>query len=144
MKLNFHGFNFDFSQKTYIMGILNITPDSFYDGGRYLSIDKAVNHALKLVEEGADIIDIGGESTRPGAESISLDEELKRVIPVIECLSKQLPVPISIDTYKAKVADEAIKAGATMINDISGLRFDPEIIEVAKKHKGPVVFMHIK
>jgi len=144
MKINFHSFTLDFSKKTYIMGILNITTDSFYDGGKYISIDKAVKHALKMVDEGADIIDIGGESTRPGAEPISVDEELKRVIPVIEILSKKLSIPISIDTYKAKVAEEAINAGATIINDISGLRFDPLMPEVASKYKVPVIIMHIK
>jgi len=144
MKINFHSFTLDFSKKTYIMGILNITTDSFYDGGKYISIDKAVKHALKMVDEGADIIDIGGESTRPGAEPISVDEELKRVIPVIEILSKKLSIPISIDTYKAKVAEGAINAGATIINDISGLRFDPLMPEVASKYKVPVIIMHIK
>jgi len=144
MKINFHSFTLDFSKKTYIMGILNITTDSFYDGGKYISVDKAVKHALKMVDEGADIIDIGGESTRPGAEPISVDEELKRVIPVIENLSKKLSIPISIDTYKAKVAEEAINAGATIINDISGLRFDPLMPEVASKYKVPVIVMHIK
>jgi dihydropteroate synthase len=144
MKINFHSFTLDFSKKTYIMGILNITTDSFYDGGKYISVDKAVKHALKMVDEGADIIDIGGESTRPGAEPISVDEELKRVIPVIEILSKKLSIPISIDTYKAKVAEEAINAGATIINDISGLRFDPLMPEVASKYKVPVIVMHIK
>ena len=144
MKINFHSFTLDFSKKTYIMGILNITTDSFYDSGKYISVDKAVKHALKMVDEGADIIDIGGESTRPGAEPISVDEELKRVIPVIENLSKKLSIPISIDTYKAKVAEEAINAGATIINDISGLRFDPLMPEVASKYKVPVIVMHIK
>lgn len=144
MKISFRNFSLDFSKKTYIMGILNITPDSFFDGGQYYSVEKAVNHALKLVEEGADIIDIGGESTRPGAEPVYVDEELKRVIPVIETLSKTISIPISIDTYKAKVAEEAINAGATIINDISGLRFDPEMVNVAKKYKVPVIVMHIK
>jgi len=144
MKIIFHSFTLDFSKKTYIMGILNITNDSFYDGGKYISVDKAVKHALKMADEGADIIDIGGESTRPGAEPISVDEELKRVIPVIENLSKKLSIPISIDTYKAKVAEEAINAGATIINDISGLRFDPLMPEVAGKYKVPVIVMHIK
>jgi len=144
MKIKFHSFTLDFSKKTYIMGILNITTDSFYDGGKYISVDKAVKHALKMADEGADIIDIGGESTRPGAEPISVDEELKRVIPVIENLSKKLSIPISIDTYKAKVAEEAINAGATIINDISGLRFDPLMPEVASKYKVPIIVMHIK
>ncbi|MDW7972659.1 MAG: dihydropteroate synthase [Thermodesulfovibrio sp.] len=126
------------------MGIVNVTPDSFFDGGRYFSYQKAVDHALRLVDEGADILDIGGESTRPGAEPVSIDEELRRVIPVIEAVSKRVSIPISIDTYKARVAEEAIKAGATIINDISGLRFDPEMPYIASKYKVPVVVMHIK
>lgn len=144
MKLKFHNFEFDFLKKTYIMGIVNVTPDSFFDGGRYFDVQKAVDHALRLVDEGADILDIGGESTRPGAEPVSIDEELRRVIPVIEVISKRISIPISIDTYKARVAEETIKAGATIINDISGLRFDPEMPEVASKYKVPVVITHIK
>ncbi|MDI1471266.1 dihydropteroate synthase [Thermodesulfovibrio sp. 1176] len=126
------------------MGILNVTPDSFFDGGKYINFKKAVERGLQLAEEGADIIDIGGESTRPGAEPLSVDEELKRVIPVIENLSKKINIPISIDTYKAKVAEEAINAGATIINDISGLRFDPQMPYIASKYDTPVVIMHIK
>ncbi|GAB5046395.1 dihydropteroate synthase [Thermodesulfovibrio sp. TK110] len=144
MKLKFHNFEFNFLHKTYIMGILNITPDSFYDGGRYFNYQKAIDHALRMIDEGADIIDIGGESTRPGAEPVSIDEELKRVIPVIEALSNKVSVPISIDTYKASVAEEAIKAGATIVNDISGLRFDPKMADVVSKYKVPLVIMHIK
>ncbi len=144
MKLKFHNFEFDFLKKTYIMGILNVTPDSFFDGGRYLSFQNAIDHALRMVEEGADIIDIGGESTRPGAEPVSIDEELRRVIPIIEALSKKISIPISIDTYKAKVAEKAIEAGATIVNDISGLRFDPEMAKVVSRYKVPVVIMHIK
>lgn len=144
MKLRFKGFELDFSKKTYIMGIVNVTPDSFFDGGRYYGKDKAVQHALKLIEEGADIIDIGGESTRPGAEPVSVEEETRRVIPVIEELSKRVSIPISCDTYKAEVAERAIQAGATIINDISGLRFDPKMPEVVAKHNVAVVLMHIK
>ncbi|HHW21115.1 dihydropteroate synthase [Thermodesulfovibrio thiophilus] len=143
MKLSFHNFELDFSKKTYIMGIVNVTPDSFSDGGKYFSLQKAVDHALRLVEEGADIIDIGGESTRPGAEPVSIDEELNRVIPVIESICKKVSIPISIDTYKAIVAEEAIKAGATIINDISGLRFDPAMPEIVNRYKVPVIIMHI-
>jgi len=126
------------------MGILNVTPDSFFDGGKYINFKKAVERGLQIAEEGADLIDIGGESTRPGAEPVSVDEELKRVIPVIESLSKKINIPISIDTYKAKVAEEAINAGATIINDISGLRFDPQMPYIAAKYDTPVVIMHIK
>jgi dihydropteroate synthase len=144
MKISFRKFLFDFSKKTYIMGILNVTPDSFFDGGKYINFKKAVERGLQIAEEGADLIDIGGESTRPGAEPVSVDEELKRVIPVIESLSKKINIPISIDTYKAKVAEEAINAGATIINDISGLRFDPQMPYIAAKYDTPVVIMHIK
>ncbi len=144
MKLNFHNFELNFSKKTYIMGIINVTPDSFYDGGKNFTTNKAIEHGLRLVDEGADILDIGGESTRPGAKPVSLDEELKRVIPVIESLSTKVSVPISIDTYKAKVAEEAIKAGAKIINDISGLRFDKEMALVAAKYKVALIIMHIK
>lgn len=144
MKLSFCNFEFDFHKKTHIMGIVNVTPDSFYDGGRYFTYQKAIDHALRLVDEGADIIDIGGESTRPESDPVSIDEELKRVIPVIEGISKRISIPISIDTYKARVAEEAIKAGATIVNDISGLRFDPHIVEVISKYKIPVIIMHIK
>lgn len=144
MKLKFHNFEFNFLKKTYIMGIINVTPDSFFDGGRYFNLQKAVDHAFRLIDEGADILDIGGESTRPGAEPVSIDEELRRVIPVIEAISKRISIPISIDTYKAPVAEEAIKAGATIINDISGLRFDSEMSAIASKYKVPVIVMHIK
>lgn len=126
------------------MGIINVTPDSFFDGGKYFNFQKAVDHAFRLIDEGADILDIGGESTRPGAEPVSIDEELRRVIPVIEAISKRISIPISIDTYKARVAEEAIKAGATIINDISGLRFDPQMSTIASKYKVPVIVMHIK
>ncbi|MGB9797747.1 MAG: dihydropteroate synthase, partial [bacterium] len=110
--------------KPKIMGILNITPDSFYDGGRYNELDRAIARAEEMVEEGASIIDVGGESTRPGSESVSLEEELRRVIPAIKELVKRIDLPISIDTYKAEVARRAIEEGAEMVNDISALRFD--------------------
>lgn len=144
LKLAFKNYTFDFSQRTYIMGILNVTPDSFSDGGMYFDKDKAVEQALRMQEEGADIIDIGGESTRPGAEKISAKEEITRVVPVIETLSNKIKIPISIDTYKSAVAEEAVLSGASIINDISGLRFDPEMPHVAARHNVPVVIMHIK
>ncbi|MFA5793745.1 MAG: dihydropteroate synthase [Candidatus Brocadiia bacterium] len=132
-------------KKTLIMGILNITPDSFSDGGKFYHRRHAVNHALKMAESGADIIDIGGESTRPGAQKVKLIEELKRVIPTIETIIKLQPdTIISIDTYKSKVAEAAIKAGARIINDISGLTFDSKMVDIALKYKTPVVIMHIK
>jgi dihydropteroate synthase len=128
-----------------IMGILNVTPDSFSDGGRYFNPKKAVKHALQMIDNGADIIDIGGESTRPGAEVVSQDNELKRVIPVIKAIRKyRAKSVISIDTYKSVVAEESIKVGANIINDISGLGFDPEMGKIAVKYKTPVIIMHIK
>ena len=133
----------DLSSRTHIMGILNVTPDSFSDGGRFFKFDDAVRQGIKMAEEGADIIDIGGESTRPGSDSVSLEEELSRVIPVIKTLSQQMDIPISIDTYKAEVAKEALDAGARMINDISALRFDPELKKIAAQCNVPVVLMHI-
>ena len=144
MKLTWKNFFLDFSKKTYIMGILNVTPDSFADGGLYFDKSSAIERAYQIVEEGADIIDIGGESTRPGSEPNSIKEELKRTIPVIEAISKKIKVPISIDTYKSEVAKAALDAGASMVNDISGLRFDPRMPDVVSEFKVPVVIMHIK
>jgi len=144
MKLTWRNFSLDFSKRTYIMGILNVTPDSFSDGGLYFDKSSAIERAYQIVEEGADIIDIGGESTRPGSEPISIKEELKRTIPVIEAISKKIKVPISIDTYKSEVAKVALDAGASMVNDISGLRFDPKMPDVVSEFKVPVVIMHIK
>jgi dihydropteroate synthase len=135
---------YDFSSRTHIVGVLNVTPDSFSDGGRFFNKSDAVEHALRMAEEGADILDIGGESTRPGSNSISVDEELRRVIPVIEALSTKVSVPISIDTYKSAVAGKALDAGATIVNDISGLTFDPEMTEIAARYAATVVIMHMK
>ncbi len=126
------------------MGILNVTPDSFYDGGKYNGEDRAIGHAMTLVEDGADIIDVGGESTRPSAEPVNTDEELRRVIPVIEKIRSRSDVSISIDTYKARVADEACCAGADIINDISGLTFDAEMAPLAARLGVYAVIMHIK
>ncbi len=144
MRLAWKDFLLDFSNKTYIMGILNVTQDSFSDGGLYFDKSAAIKKAIQMVEEGADIIDIGGESTRPGAEPVTVEEELRRTIPVIEVLAKEINVPISIDTYKAEVAKKALEAGASIVNDISGLRFDPEMAKVVSEYKVPVVIMHIK
>jgi dihydropteroate synthase len=126
------------------MGILNVTPDSFSDGGFFFEKEKAIAHGLKMVEEGVDIIDIGGESTRPGSKPLQLDEELRRVIPVIESVAQKADVPISIDTYKSDVAQKAIEAGAEIINDISGLHFDPKLAKVAAKEETPLILMHIR
>lgn len=130
--------------KTHIMGILNMTPDSFYDGNRNNVLDNAIRHVHEMVEEGADIIDIGGESTRPGSHPVSEEEELKRIIPLVRILSKQICKPISIDTYKASVAEKAIYAGASMINDIGGLRMDKNMAKVVAEADVPVVIMHKK
>ena len=133
----------DLVKRPIIMGILNITPDSFSDGGKYFHIEDAVNHVEKLISDGADIIDIGGESTRPGADYVSEEEELKRVIPAIYELKKIFPEAfISIDTYKANVAQLSINAGAKMINDVSGLTMDPDMVKVAAKANCPIVIMH--
>ena len=129
---------------TLLMGVVNITPDSFSDGGRFHDSLKAMAHGLELVEAGADIIDVGGESTRPGADPVSRDEELERVIPVIEGLAGQVDVPISVDTCKSEVAKEALKAGASIINDISAGRFDPELVRLAAKEEVPLILMHMK
>ena len=129
---------------TLIMGILNMTPDSFSDGGQFKSHNKAIDHALKMVEEGANIIDIGGESTRPGAEAVQLEEELSRTIPIIEAIRLKSDCLISIDTYKSKVATAALAAGADMVNDISGLTFDHNMASLVAKRNVPVIIMHIK
>ena len=131
-------------KRTLLMGVLNVTPDSFSDGGLFFDKEKAKAHGLRMVEEGADIIDIGGESTRPGSKPLELKEELRRVIPVIDSIAKEVDVPISIDTYKSTVAQRAIEAGAEIINDISGLNFDQSLAKVAAKEDTPLVLMHIR
>jgi dihydropteroate synthase len=133
---------FELGKRTFIMGILNVTPDSFSDGGKFNNADQAVMHAEKMVEEGADIIDIGGESTRPNHIPVSLDEEISRVIHIIRALKSEIDVPISIDTYKAAVAEEAIKAGASLINDVWGFKKDTRMAEVAAKYNVACCLMH--
>ena len=142
--LDFKGFHLELGPETCIMGILNATPDSFSDGGRFNTFETAVNQGIKLVEDGAHILDIGGESSRPFAEPISEQEELDRVIPVIEALSKRIRVPISIDTIKSGVAREALNAGAAIINDISAFEKDPAMADLAAEKQVPVVLMHMK
>ncbi len=134
----------DIGEKTLVMGILNVTPDSFYDGGKYYEIEDALNRARKMISDGADIIDIGGESTRPNSSYVSAGDEIKRIVPIIKALSKETQIPISIDTYKADVADKAIRAGAQIINDISGLQADKEMVRVAAANNTPIIIMHIK
>lgn len=129
-------------ERTLVMGILNVTPDSFSDGGKFFDVEQAIDHAKQMVEEGADIIDVGGESTRPGSSKVSLDEELKRVMPVIERLVTEIDVPISIDTYKAEVARKALETGAHIINDVWGCKADPHMAEVAASFDVPIILMH--
>ena len=134
---------FEFGKKTYIMGILNVTPDSFSDGGKFFSIYDAVNHALRMQNEGADIIDIGGQSTRPGAKEVTVEEEKQRVIPVLEKLSRKIKIPISIDTYKSEIAKEAIKLGAKMVNDVTALRGDKNLARIVAHYNVPICLMHM-
>ncbi len=143
-QLSIGGKLLNLDERTHIMGVLNVTPDSFSDGGTFMDPDKACLHALRMRDDGADIIDIGGESTRPGAEGITEAEELARILPLIERLSKEPGMMISVDTYKAGVARKAIEAGTHMINDISGLRFDPDMAPLIAETGVPVVIMHIK
>ncbi len=142
--LTIGGREFDFNEKTYVMGILNITPDSFSDGGSYDGVEEAVRRAQEMVEEGAHIIDVGGESSRPGAEYVPEEEELSRVLPVIRRLVQEIDVPISIDTYKAGVAKACIQAGAHIINDISGFKGDPDMANVAARLGVPCILMHMR
>lgn len=135
-------YKLEMSGRTLIMGILNMTPDSFSDGGRYNAVDTALERARQLIQDGADIIDVGGESTRPGYEQISSEEEIERVVPIIECLAQEVNVPISIDTYKADVARAALKAGAHIINDIWGAKADPDMAKVAADTGAPIILMH--
>jgi dihydropteroate synthase len=131
-------------KRTHVMGVLNVTPDSFSDSGRYLRWEAAVEHGLRMAEEGADILDIGGESTRPYAADVAEQEEMDRVIPVIQALAKEVRVPISIDTVKGRVAAEALNAGACIINDVSAMAFDPRMAPLAAAAKVPVILMHMK
>jgi dihydropteroate synthase len=131
-----------YGERTLVMGVLNITPDSFSDGGKFFSHERAVDHALRMIDEGADIIDIGGESTRPGSEFVTGEEELRRVLPVLRHLANSSLVPISVDTTKALVARAALEAGAEIINDISALRFDPALADEVARAKAGLVLMH--
>lgn len=132
------------NKKTLVMGVLNVTPDSFSDGGKYNSLDKAVQHAKQLIEDGADIIDIGGESTRPFSKPVSLEEELNRVVPAVEAIRKFTDITISVDTNKALVAEQSLLKGADIINDISALEFDEKMADTAAKFNVPVILMHMQ
>lgn len=135
-------YTLDYTKKTIVMGILNVTPDSFSDGGKFANIERAVEHAKEMAANGADIIDIGGESTRPGFAAVSQEEELERTIPVIEAIAKEVQIPISIDTYKAEVAKQALMAGAHIINDIWGAKADDQMAAVAAEYQAPIILMH--
>jgi dihydropteroate synthase len=130
--------------RTLVMGVVNVTPDSFSDGGRLFDASRAIDAAAQMVDAGADLLDIGGESTRPGADALPEGEERRRVIPVIEALCRRLDVPLSIDTYKAAVADAALSAGASIVNDVSGLRYEPSLGAVAARHGAAIVLMHTR
>lgn len=147
-KYKFGDVTYDLGERTHIMGVLNITPDSFSDGGKYfdskVNLGRVIDDAVRMEKEGADFLDVGGESTRPGSDTVSLDEELERVIPVIEELKQKVSIPLSIDTYKSHVAEEALKAGAVIVNDISGFRFDAKMPEVTARYEASCILMHIK
>jgi dihydropteroate synthase len=138
------GHSLEIGRRTLVMGILNVTPDSFSDGGKFFTANDATAQGEKLCEEGADILDIGGESTRPFSKEVSEEEEIRRVLPIIENLAKRVTVPISIDTTKAGVAKQALDAGASIINDIAALRIDPSIADLAAQRKVPIILMHMK
>jgi dihydropteroate synthase len=131
-------------ERTLIMGIINVTPDSFSDGGRLVDPQRAIDAGVRMSADGADMLDVGGESTRPGAEALSEQEEMRRVVPVIEGLAARVTIPISVDTYKPTVADAALRAGATLVNDISGLRYEPDLATVVARHRAAIVLMHTR
>ena len=141
---NFNDWLLSKKKQSLIMGILNVTPDSFSDGGKYLEKNTAINHALEMIDEGADIIDIGGESTRPFSDPVSLKEEISRVVPVIEGIRKKSDICISIDTTKSQVATAALNSGASVINDVSAMEVDPLMVDVALKFDCPLIIMHMK
>jgi len=135
---------FELNSNVELMGVVNITPDSFFDGGRFFEREKALDRIFELIEEGASFIDIGGESSRPQSLPVTVDEELKRILPVLKAIKGKLSIPISVDTYKSQVASVALEEGADIINDISALRFDPELPEIVAKHGAGVVLMHMQ
>lgn len=135
---------YDLSARTHVMGVINVTPDSFSDGGKFMDPAAAIAHGKEMEKLGADFIEVGGASARPGADEVSAEEELKRVLPVITALAKEVSIPISVDTYRAEVADEALKAGALIVNDISAFGFDSAMAETIAKHKASAIAMHIK
>ncbi|MEX2116871.1 MAG: dihydropteroate synthase [Bacteroidota bacterium] len=140
----FGAVSYDLSSRPFVMGILNVTPDSFSDGGRFVSPQDAIRHGIQLARDGADFLDVGGESTRPGSNPVSVEEELRRVIPVISELSRSVGIPISVDTYKSEVAHDALSAGASIVNDVTGLTFDRRMPSVIADHKATAIVMHMK
>lgn len=144
MKLFCREYVLNLDERTQIMGVINVTPDSFYDGGKYYQRDRAIDLAKKMEDEGADIIDVGGLSTRPGSEPVSVDEERKRIIPVLEGILKEIKLPVSIDTYRAVIAREVLQMGVHMVNDISGMRFDSDMAQTVAEYNAPVILMHMK
>jgi dihydropteroate synthase len=140
----FGNVTYDLGSRTFIMGVLNVTPDSFSDGGKFAKTEDAIRHAKQMEKDGADFIDVGGRSTRPGSAEVPVDEELNRVLPVIKLLKNELKIPVSIDTYRSEVADEALSNGAVIVNDISAFNFDSKMPAVAARHKATCVLMHIK
>jgi dihydropteroate synthase len=143
-ELEWNGFHLSLGKKTRIMGVLNVTPDSFSDGGLFFERDRAIAQGETLAAQGADLLDIGGESARPFSDPVSVDEEIQRIVPVIKTLVKRISIPISVDTYKAEVAKAALDAGASLVNDISALSFDPHLAQVIVDYQVPVILMHIK
>ncbi len=142
--MELRGRSFNWGERTYLMGVLNVTPDSFSDGGEFNAPAAALTQAQRLVEAGADLIDIGGQSTRPGAEQVSVEEELKRLLPVVEAVRSMLSVPISVDTTRASVAQAVVNAGADLVNDISGGTFDPDMLQIVAQMQVPIVLMHLR
>ena len=138
------GRTLELGARTLVMGIINVTPDSFSDGGVLFDAARAVEAGVRMAAEGADVLDVGGESTRPGAQPLDEAEEHRRVVPVIEALARRVNVPISVDTYKATIAAKALEAGASMVNDISGLRYEPDLAAVVAKHRAPIILMHTR
>jgi dihydropteroate synthase len=136
--------SYDLTARTYVMGVLNVTPDSFSDGGAYATTEAAVRRGREIAEEGADFIDVGGESTRPGSDPVEPEEELRRILPVIRRLAAEIRIPLSVDTYKPAVADQALEAGAVIVNDITGLRHDEQMAEVVAERGASLVLMHIR
>lgn len=135
---------YDLSSRTHVMGVLNVTPDSFSDGGKFMKLENAVRHAKQMEADGADFIDVGGQSTRPGADEVPIEEELKRVIPVIKAIISEIKIPVSVDTYRSEVAGEALKNGALIVNDISGFNFDKNMAATIAGYNATAIAMHIK